>query len=34
MLIDAAGNMVGQVNVLSVIQIGATAFGKPTRINA
>jgi lon-related putative ATP-dependent protease len=34
MLIDTAGGVVGQVNGLSVMQIGATAFGKPTRITA
>ena len=34
MLIDTDGAVVGQVNGLSVLQIGATAFGKPTRITA
>jgi lon-related putative ATP-dependent protease len=34
MLIDTEGAVVGQVNGLSVMQIGSTAFGKPTRITA
>lgn len=34
MLIGTDGAVVGQVNGLSVLQIGATAFGKPTRITA
>jgi lon-related putative ATP-dependent protease len=34
MLIDTDGGVVGQVNGLSVMQIGSTAFGKPTRITA
>ena len=34
MLIDTDGEVVGQVNGLSVMQIGSTAFGKPTRITA
>jgi lon-related putative ATP-dependent protease len=34
MLIDTDGSVVGQVNGLSVMQIGAAAFGKPTRITA
>ena len=33
-LIDAAGAEIGQVNALSVLQIGGFAFGKPTRITA
>lgn len=33
-LIDTAGAMVGQINGLSVLQIGSFAFGKPTRITA
>lgn len=33
-LIDTAGAKVGQINGLSVLQLGATAFGKPTRISA
>lgn len=32
MLIDSAGEAVGQVNGLSVLQMGRFAFGKPTRI--
>ncbi len=31
-LIDTAGTAVGQVNGLSVLQVGEHAFGKPTRI--
>lgn len=34
MLIDTDGAVVGQVNGLSVLQIGAISFGKPTRITA
>ncbi|MDA1310497.1 MAG: ATP-binding protein [Proteobacteria bacterium] len=34
MLIDTEGSVVGQVNGLSVMQIGSTSFGKPTRITA
>ncbi|MDF1794362.1 MAG: ATP-binding protein [Thalassobaculaceae bacterium] len=34
MLIDTDGNAVGQVNGLSVLQIGGHAFGRPTRITA
>ena len=34
MLIDTDGGVVGQVNGLSVMQIGAISFGKPTRITA
>ena len=34
MLIDTEGRVVGQVNGLSVMQIGAISFGKPTRITA
>ncbi len=33
-LIDTEGEAVGQINGLSVIQMGAYAFGKPTRITA
>lgn len=33
-LIDTEGAAVGQVNGLSVLQIGDTAFGKPSRITA
>lgn len=33
-LIDTEGGRVGQVNGLSVIQIGDTAFGRPVRISA
>ena len=33
-LIDTAGAVVGQVNGLSVVQIGTTAFGRPSRITA
>lgn len=33
-LIDTAGEAVGQINGLSVLQIGALSFGKPTRITA
>jgi lon-related putative ATP-dependent protease len=32
--IDAAGSRVGQVNALSVLEIGGYAFGKPVRITA
>lgn len=34
MLIDTEGEVVGQVNGLSVLQIGNFAFGKPSRITA
>ena len=34
MLIDTSGEAVGQVNGLSVLQLGGFAFGKPTRITA
>ncbi len=34
MLIDTEGSVIGQVNGLSVLQIGAISFGKPTRITA
>lgn len=34
MLIDTDGESVGQVNGLSVLQLGDFAFGKPTRITA
>ncbi|SHE31868.1 lon-related putative ATP-dependent protease [Modicisalibacter ilicicola DSM 19980] len=34
MLIDTAGEALGQVNGLSVIQLGGHAFGRPTRITA
>jgi lon-related putative ATP-dependent protease len=33
-LIDTAGAKVGQVNGLSVVSLGTTIFGKPTRITA
>lgn len=33
-LIDTDGSAVGQINGLSVLQIGSFAFGKPTRITA
>ncbi len=33
-MIDTTGSVVGQVNGLSVYQIGGFAFGKPTRITA
>ena len=33
-LIDTAGTQVGQINGLSVLQLGEFAFGKPTRITA
>jgi predicted ATP-dependent protease len=33
-LIDTAGAKVGQINALSVLQLGDFAFGKPTRITA
>ena len=33
-LIDTEGGVVGQVNGLSVLQLGAHAFGRPTRITA
>jgi lon-related putative ATP-dependent protease len=33
-LIDTAGEQVGQVNGLSVLQLGNYAFGRPTRITA
>lgn len=33
-LIDSTGERVGQINALSVIQLGAFAFGRPTRITA
>ncbi|MBS0243163.1 MAG: AAA family ATPase, partial [Proteobacteria bacterium] len=34
MLIDTAGSKVGQINGLSVLQLGNFAFGKPSRITA
>nr|WP_311949701.1 Lon-insertion domain-containing protein [Halomonas piscis] len=34
MLIDTAGEALGQVNGLSVIQLGGHSFGRPTRITA
>jgi ATP-dependent Lon protease len=34
LLIDAAGSRVGQLNGLSVLEIGGYAFGKPVRITA
>ncbi len=33
-LIDVSGAVVGQVNALSVLQLGGFAFGKPSRITA
>ena len=33
-LIDTTGSEVGQINALSVLQLGDFAFGKPTRITA
>ena len=33
-LIDTAGSAVGQINALSVLQLGRFAFGKPSRITA
>jgi predicted ATP-dependent protease len=33
-LIDTAGEQVGQINGLAVLQLGAYAFGKPSRITA
>src|SRR5690606_17440280 len=33
-LIDTTGDIVGQVNGLSVLQLGNYAFGKPSRITA
>ena len=33
-LVDTDGEAVGQINGLSVIQVGQTAFGKPSRISA
>jgi lon-related putative ATP-dependent protease len=33
-MIDTAGSVVGQVNGLSVFQLGRTRFGQPTRITA
>jgi len=34
LLIDTAGEKVGQVNALSVLQLGGTAFGHPSRVTA
>jgi lon-related putative ATP-dependent protease len=34
LLIDVSGEVVGQVNALSVLQIGDYAFGRPTRVTA
>ena len=34
LLIDTAGEKVGQINGISVIQLGGFAFGRPTRITA
>ncbi len=31
-MIDTAGSVIGQVNGLSVFQLGRTRFGQPTRI--
>jgi predicted ATP-dependent protease len=33
-LVDTDGEAIGQINGLSVIQVGQTAFGKPSRISA
>ena len=33
-MIDTAGEAVGQINALAVLQVGATAFGKPGRVTA
>ena len=33
-LIDTDGARIGQVNALSVLQVGGTAFGQPTRLTA
>jgi len=34
LLIDTAGEKIGQINGISVIQLGGFAFGRPTRITA
>jgi len=34
LLVDLEGKRVGQVNGLSVLEIGGYAFGKPVRITA
>ena len=34
LLVDVSGQRVGQVNGLSVLEIGGYAFGKPVRITA
>jgi lon-related putative ATP-dependent protease len=34
LLIDVSGEVVGQVNALSVLQMGDYAFGRPTRVTA
>jgi predicted ATP-dependent protease len=34
LLVDVAGERVGQVNGLSVLEIGGYSFGKPVRITA
>ena len=34
LLVDTAGSRVGQVNGLSVLEIGGYMFGKPVRITA
>jgi lon-related putative ATP-dependent protease len=34
LLIDVSGEKVGQINALSVLEIGGYAFGRPTRITA
>jgi predicted ATP-dependent protease len=34
MLVDTEGSQVGQINGLSVLQLGSFAFGKPSRITA
>jgi predicted ATP-dependent protease len=33
-VVDTAGNVVGQVNGLSIVELGDTAFGQPVRITA
>ena len=33
-MIDTAGEAVGQINALAVLQVGETAFGKPGRVTA
>jgi predicted ATP-dependent protease len=33
-LVDTEGSQIGQINALSVIQLGSFAFGRPSRITA